>query len=101
MVRRDDTIAGREIRSRWLRMKCVAVQWIGHVYDTLRRIHADRWTVDWIWHRSVESPVPVWDPQTGGRGLILASLVCGIRCCDLLGDVPENLLEECHVGSMP
>ncbi len=72
----DQTITGREIRSRWLRMKGVIVQRIDNVHNTMGRIHTDRRTVDGIWHRSIGSPVPVWDPKGGGRGLILASPGC-------------------------
>ena len=100
-------------------MKGVVVQRIDNAHDTMGRIHTDHRTVDRIWHCSIESPVPVWDPEGGGRGLILASLGCWVRCCNLLGVVPHDLLfsvscraesvnrrmqcylEECHVGSMP
>lgn len=100
-------------------MEGVGVQRIGNVYDTMRRIHTDHRTVDRIWHRSVQGPVPVWDPEGGGRGLILISLGRWVLCCYLLGVAPEDLLprvscrverldrriecylEECHVGSMP
>ena len=73
-------------------MEGVIVQGIGNIQDAIRRVHGDRSTIDKIWHRSVESPVPVWDPQGGGCGLILASLVWWVRCCNLLGIVPKNLL---------
>lgn len=100
-------------------MEGVIVQRIDNVHDTMRRIHNDHRTVNQIWHGSVESPVPVRDPEGGGRGLILASLGCWIRCGNLLCVVPEDLLscvsyraerldrmidcylEESHVGSMP
>ncbi len=89
---RDQTITGREVRGRWSRMRGVIVQRVDNVRNTMWRIHTDRRTVDRIWHRSIESLVSVWDPKGGGRGLILASLVCWVRCCDLLDDLPDNLL---------
>lgn len=100
-------------------MKGVIVQWIDNVRDTMRRVHTDHRTIDWIGHRSVENPVPVWDPEGDGGGLIRASLGCWVRCGDLLRVFPKDLLfcvsyraeildgmmkfylEECHVGSMP
>lgn len=89
---RGQTITGREIRGRWLRMKGVIVQRIDNVHNTIGRIYTDCRTVDRIWYRSIESPVPVWDPKGGGRGLVLASPGCWVRCCDLRGVLPDNLL---------
>ena len=73
-------------------MEGVIVQRIDNVHDTMWRIHTDHRTVYQIWHRSVESPVPVRDPEGGGHGLILTSLGCWVRCGDLLCVVPEDLL---------
>lgn len=85
----------------------------------MRRIHTDRRIIDGIWHRGVESPVPVWDSKGRGSGLIPTSLGCWVSCGDLLCVVPEYLLlhvspraerldrmirgylKERHVGSMP
>lgn len=100
-------------------MEGVTVQRIDNIRDAIRSVHRDHRTVDRIWHGSVESPVPVGDPEGSGCGLIQASLVGWVRCCNLLGIVPEYLLfsinqgnealgkglklylEECHIGSMP
>lgn len=100
-------------------MKSVVIQGVDYVHGTMRRIYTDHRTVDRIWHCSVENPVPVRDPEGGGRKLIPASLGCRVRCGDLLCAVPEDLLfrvsgrverldsmiecylEECHVRSMP
>ena len=51
-------------------MEGVIVQGIGKIDDSIWGVDSDHGTVDEIWHRSVESPVPVWDPEGGGRGLV-------------------------------
>ena len=73
-------------------MEGVIVQRIGDSHDAMRSIDSNCRAVDWIWHRNVECPVPVWDPEGSGRGLILASLVWRVPCCNFLGMVPEDLL---------
>ena len=69
------TVTHREIGSRGLRMEGVVVQRIGKIDDAMRRSHSDHGIIDRIWHSSVESPVPVWDPEGDGCCLIQASLV--------------------------
>lgn len=73
-------------------MEGVVVQRVDNIHDPVRRIHADRRTVDRIWHCSIESPIPVGHPEGGSRGLVLASLGCWVCCGDLLCVVPEGLL---------
>lgn len=73
-------------------MKGVGVQRIDNAHNTARRVHTDHRIVDRIWHRNVENPVPVWDPEGAGCGLILISLNRWVGRGDLLCVVPEDLL---------
>ena len=75
MILCERAVTGREIRDRRLRMESVVIQRICNVHDAVRRVDGDHRTVDRIGHRSIESPVPVRDPEGDGRGLILISLV--------------------------
>ena len=75
MILCEHAVTRRKIRNRRLGMEGVVVQRVCNVHDAMRRIDGDHRTVDRIWHRSIENPVPVWDPEGGGRGLIPTSLV--------------------------
>ena len=52
-ILRNQTVTGRELRGGRLRMEGVVVQRVDNVHNPTRRIHADRRTVDRIWHRYV------------------------------------------------
>lgn len=73
-------------------MECVLVQWIDHVLESAWSIDTDEGIVDRIWHRSIDSPVPVWNSECGRCCLIPGFLSCRVGDGDLLGIIPENLL---------
>lgn len=73
-------------------MECVVVQWIDHILESAWSVDIDEWVIDRIWHRGIDSPVPVRNSKCGSGCLVLGSLSCRIRGSDLLGVVPKDLL---------
>ncbi len=74
-------------------MEGVVVQGIDHRQRALRGVDGDDWVIDRIRHRSIDGPVPVWDPECSRGYLICTSLRCWVGCCNLLGIVPQQLLD--------
>ena len=74
-------------------MESIVVQGIDHRQSALRSVDSDHRVIDRIRHCGIDGPVPVRDPERRRGYLICTSLCCWVGCCNLLGIVPQQLLD--------
>ena len=70
-------------------MKGVVVQRVDNAPYTGRSVDGDHGIADQVWHRRIESPVPIGNTKGRCSRLIFRSLRVRICLCNLLGVQPE------------